>query len=170
MKLQKNKKGFELNNLYGFVLMLVMIGLIIGVGVLILDKFSTAVYLDETVTNESVVTPANRTGINLVHNRLSKFISFVNLSGDAYPGENYTVDLVAGTINITYNNTQCWTGQTCYASYEWYNYGSTAVTALNNSRAAVTPIASTWLTLIVTIVVLAIILTIVIRSFAVKGR
>jgi len=93
MKIKKNKKGFELQNLYGFVLMLVMIGLIIGVGVLILDKF-------------------------------------------------------AATSNLS----------------------NATIEALNDTRDAITPIASTWLTLIVTIVVLAIILTIVIRSFAVKGR
>ncbi len=93
MKLTKNKKGFELQNLYGFVLMLVLIGLIIGVGVLILDKF-------------------------------------------------------AATSGLT----------------------DTTISAINDARDAITPIASTWLTLIVTIVILAIILTIVIRSFAVRGR
>ena len=89
----KGKKGFELQNLYGFVLMLVLIGLIIGVGVLILDKF-------------------------------------------------------AATGGLT----------------------DTTISAINDARDAITPIASTWLTLIVTIVVLAIILTIVIRSFAVGGN
>ena len=50
--------------------------------------------------------------------------------------------------------------------------GVTAVagTAINNTRDAITPIASTWLPLIVTVAVLAIILTLVIRSFAMGGR
>jgi hypothetical protein len=91
-KLIKSKKGFELGGLYQFVLMLVLIGMILGVGVLILDKF-------------------------------------------------------AATSSIT----------------------STAATAINDTRDAITPIATTWLPLIVTIVVLAIILTIVIRSFAQTG-
>lgn len=43
---------------------------------------------------------------------------------------------------------------------------STAGTAINNTRDALTPIASTWLPLIVTVAVLAIILTLVIKSFA----
>ena len=170
MKLQKNKKGFELNNLYGFVLMLVMIGLIIGVGVLVLDKMSTTVYMDRDVINESVVTPTNNTAVPLLRHDLVTFTSFINLSGEAYPAANYTVNLAAGNLTPLYNTSECREGDTCYASYTWRDYGSAATVALNNSRAAITPIASTWLTLIVTIVVLAIILTIVIRSFAVKGR
>ena len=41
-KLLKSKKGLELNQLYQFVLLIVLVGMIIGVGVLTLDKFSTA--------------------------------------------------------------------------------------------------------------------------------
>lgn len=47
---------------------------------------------------------------------------------------------------------------------------STASTAVNNTRGALTPIASTWLPLIVTVAVLAIVLGIVISSFSGKGR
>ena len=79
----------EVGGLYQFVLLLVLVGMIIGVGVLVLDKFSTS------------------SGVT-----------------------------------------------------------STASTALNNTRAEIATIASTWLGLIVTIAVLAIILTLVIRSFA----
>lgn len=43
---------------------------------------------------------------------------------------------------------------------------ATAQTAINASRDAISPIATTWMSLIVTVVVLAIILTIVIQSFA----
>lgn len=47
---------------------------------------------------------------------------------------------------------------------------ATAGLAINNTRDALTPIASTWLPLIVTVAVLAIILTLVIRSFAGQRR
>lgn len=79
----------EIGELYQFVLLLVLVGMILGVGVLTLDKFST-------------------------------------------------------TSSIT----------------------STASTAINNTRAEIATIASDWLGLIVTVVILAIILTLVIRSFA----
>ena len=83
----------EIGDLKGIVLILVLVGMILGVGILVLDKF-------------------------------------------------------AATSGIT----------------------STAETALNNTRDAISPIASTWLPLIVTVAVLAIILTLVIKSFAMGGR
>lgn len=81
----------EIGDLYQFVLLLVLIGMILGVGILVLDNFSSS------------------TGVT-----------------------------------------------------------STASTAINATRDALTPIASTWLPLIVTVSVLAIILTLVIRSFAMQ--
>lgn len=83
----------EIGGLYQFVLLLVLVGMIIGVGILVLDKFSTS------------------------------------------------------------------TGVTAAASL-----------AINNTRAEIATIASTWLGLIVTIAVLAIILSLVIRSFGMGGR
>jgi len=79
----------EIGGLYQFVLLLVLVGMILGVGILVLDKFSSS----------SGVTSA-------------------------------------------------------------------ASTALNNTRAELANIASTWLGLIVTVAILAIILTLVIRSFS----
>jgi len=83
----------DIRDLYGFVLLLVLVGMILGVGVLVLDNFA----LSSGVT-------------------------------------------------------------------------STAQTAINNTRDAITPIASTWLPLIVTVAVLAIILVLVIRSFSAGRR
>ena len=79
----------EIGGLYQFVLLLVLVGMILGVGILVLDKFSSS----------SGVTSA-------------------------------------------------------------------ASTALNNTRTELANIASTWLGLIVTVAILAIILTLVIRSFS----
>lgn len=82
----------EVGDLYQFVLLLVLVGMILGVGILTLDKFSTS------------------TGVT-----------------------------------------------------------SAASTAINDTRDAIADISSTWLSLIVTVAVLAIILTLVIRSFAQRG-
>jgi len=82
----------EVGDLYQFVLLLVLVGMIIGVGILTLDKFAAA------------------TGVT-----------------------------------------------------------SAAATALNQTRDAIGDIPETWLGLIVVVGVLAIILTLVIRSFAQRG-
>lgn len=79
----------EVGQLYQLVLLLVLVGMILGVGILVLDKFGSS------------------------------------------------------------------SGVTAAAS-----------TTINATRDAISPIATTWLPLIVTVAVLAIILTLVIRSFA----
>ena len=88
-KLAKSKKGLEIGELYNFILLLVLTGMILGVGILVLDKF-------RNVT--SITAQANATILDMIN--------------------------------------------------------------------AITPIGSTWLPLVVTVVVLAIILTLVIRSFS----
>ena len=44
----------ELNKLNGFVLLIVLVGMILGVGVLIMDQFGTATKDSTSVVNESV--------------------------------------------------------------------------------------------------------------------
>lgn len=83
----------EVGSLYQFVLLFVLVGMLVGVGVLALDKFSTA----------SGVTSA-------------------------------------------------------------------ASTAINSTRTEISNIATVWLGLIITIGVLAIIITLVVRSFGGRGR
>ena len=79
----------EVGELYQFVLLIVLVGMILGIGILVLDKFS-------------------------------------------------------GSSGIS----------------------DTASSAINSTRDSLTPIATTWLPLIVTVAALAIVLTLVIRSFA----
>lgn len=81
----------EVGELYQFILLIVLVGMILGVGILAIDKFSTS------------------SGVS-----------------------------------------------------------SAASTALNNTRTELGNIASNWLGLIVTIAVLAIIITLVVRSFAMR--
>ena len=92
--MKPNKKGVaDLGGLYQFVLLLVLIGMIMGVGILVLDSFYG------------------------------------------------TTGLSAG-----------------------------ALAAIGNTSSSIGSIAITWLPLLVTISVLAVILTVVIRSFVVRGR
>ena len=83
----------ELKDLYNFVLLIVLVGMIIGVGVLTLDKFSTS------------------TGVS-----------------------------------------------------------ATASSAINSTRTEIANISTNWIGLIVTVSILAIILTLVIRSFGAGAR
>lgn len=62
-RLQKHKKGLELNQLYQFVLLIVLVGMIIGVGVLTLDKFSTSSGVTATASSAINSTRAEVAGI-----------------------------------------------------------------------------------------------------------
>lgn len=48
MKMLASRRGLEINQLYQFVLLIVLVGMIIGVGVLTLDKFSTSSGVTDT--------------------------------------------------------------------------------------------------------------------------
>lgn len=88
-----DKKGMQIGDLYSVVLMLVLVGLILGVGILVLDKFAA------------------------------------------------TNGITGGALN-----------------------------AIQNTTAAITPIASDWLPIIVTVAALAIVLALVLRSFSGRAR
>lgn len=103
MNLFKGKKGMQINELYGVVLLLVMVGMIVGVGMITLGNLRSQV----------------ETGLT---------------NATAFGGE----DGAAYTINATNVN--------------------------------ISDITVTWLPLIITIAALAIVLTLVLRSFAGAGR
>lgn len=68
----KNKKGaMELGGLYSFVLLLVLVGMIIGVGVLVLDKFAATSGLTDTAelainNSRDAITPIASTWLPLI--------------------------------------------------------------------------------------------------------
>jgi len=152
----------EVKQLEGFVLLLVMLGLIIGVGILVLDKFGIAVkdstvVLDENVTTVSGVgTPANDdiTSLQNCYDAVNESILIVdrecNLSGS-------TLILVNGSV-----------GSSIVELNYTYDKDSTSTTTVGHVNTSIGTIASTWLPLVVTIFILAIILTLVIRSFVTK--
>jgi len=152
----------EVRQLEGFVLLLVMLGMIIGVGVLVLDKFGDAVQDDTTVTNETVTITANVgqlandeiVSIQSIGNKTTVMTNWVDT------GINWTE-----SGGISFNNTA---GE-LYFNYT-YEADSTATTAVGNVNTSIGTIATTWLPLVVTIVILSIILTLVIRSFVIKKR
>lgn len=63
-KLKNSKKGMELNSLYSFVLMLIMVGILIGIGVTVLTRFADTRY-SGAVINETVMLNLNTTAANL---------------------------------------------------------------------------------------------------------
>lgn len=58
-----SKKGMEIGQLYQFVLLIVLVGMIIGVGVLTLDKFSTSSGVTATASSAINAARAEVAGI-----------------------------------------------------------------------------------------------------------
>lgn len=153
----------RMNDLYPFVFLMLSIGVLLGIGIVVLDVFSDAVKDDYTIVNESIVI-AGRTG-STANDEVSAVTYFGNSTYHCTPPDpvclNYTEDGVV-TTNTTFANA---TYQITYT----YDRDTAGTTALGNVVTAVSPIASTWMPLIVTVFVLAIILGLVIKSFT-DGR
>lgn len=160
----------ELDNLPKIILVIVLSAMLLGVGVLSLDKFGDAVKVSAGVTDETIVISGG-TGTTS-HDEVTAITAFSNLTGEAI------ADL---TDNITSLN---WTEETGVIFVEptnfpdgvdylinyTYDSDSAGTDAMDSSLSAVSPIASVWIPLIVTIAALAIILVLVIKSFGGQRR
>jgi len=161
-----NKKGEGMQALYSWILMFVMIGMMIGIAVLVFQKFGEAAYSNTAVVNESITYPADTVNVTFAHGNITSFTSVINASSAAVPSANYTLYTTDGKLRSDSTNGTCYDGLTCYVSYSYDEYNTKTAQALADMVSATTPLASTWLPLIITVLVLAIILTIVIASFA----
>lgn len=156
------------NTLLAFILLLVLAGMLMGVGVLTLDKFGRAT----RTTTTAISTEKNfSTGSSL------------DLA-DSYCLSVTSIDNGTNTFSLTTYNVSLSNADGCVFAYSpiaacalplcniTYTYGAEtkSATATTNVIDSITPIASTWLPLVVTVVILAIILTIVISSFAFGDR
>lgn len=157
----------EFKDLYPFVLMLVMIGMLLGIGILVLDNFrTTGTGVSTAITNESFVMPAaNATGTSLAHGNITAFTYVLNSTGDTCDATDYTITLASGAVLNTGQPKGCHNGTTVYAYYTYTDYNNAAATSMVNTRNAIATISTSWLPLIVIVAVLALILGLVIRSF-----
>lgn len=158
----------EAKEVMELTLILILAGMLIGVGVLTLDKFSAAVYDSHTVTNETIVWPANTTTVNLTYGNVSALIDIFNASGDTIPSTHYNFSADYGMFTAWDNTSYAADGDNVGVTYTWMDFDSQAALALEGGRDATSGIATTWLSLIVTIAVLAIIMTLVIQGFGAR--
>lgn len=158
----------ELNNVARFALVILLIGMIVGIGVLILDRMSTspALYNDVTIANESVSWGAPQTNRSLAHGNITTFTKVANIAGTAYGSGNYSINTSAGILTVLSNTTGIGSGATVYVYYEYEDRNSEATQALGAARDALAELATSWMGLIVLIGALSVILVMVIRSFS----
>ena len=152
----------EYEKIYPFVLLVLLVGMVLGVGILVFDKFGTATRESSSTINESITLTAaagqttytNVTSISFFGN-----VTNTSDSGELVLGEDINFSdsgvittnskLVNGAYNISYG----------------FTVGNAAYDALIDTGTELGTIATTWLGLIITIFVLAVIMFMVIGSF-----
>lgn len=156
---KKAQQSFKI--LPAMILLIVVIGMLTGVGVLLLDKFGTAVKTTENIFTENVTLTAgagNFANDELVtfsecfDDRNSSILTTAQCNSTNLPAGEVTVTTVLAIDAILVNYT--------------YKADSFTTTNLGFARDAVADIAEDWLALIVTILVLALILGLVVGGFA----
>ncbi len=172
--LSKDKKGQEIGveKLYSFVLLIVLVGMIIGVGIITLDKLSSTTFYKGIGYNDSVAVTINST-VNLDFGNITKVIAVWNGS-TILPTNCYTINTTEGYF-IWYNQTIDFSGsigdclandtENFYAIYDYKNFATATRDATAAVSAEVSNIATDWIGLIVTVFILSIILFFVVRSF-----
>ena len=158
----------EWKNLQAFALMMVLVAMIVGVGIITLDKFGAATYEDLSIVNESF-TWMNGTTITLTFHNMTAFSRILNENATQVNADNYTVNLTYGTVWLM-NDSVCPNGITCYAYYTTRNYETPAKAATRSGMTSIAAINNTWLSLVITIGVLAIILGLVVAGFVSRSR
>ena len=153
----------EFKELPQAIITIVIIGLVIGIGVIVLDQFGAAAKESTITLNESITiashtgTPTNDDIISIQYfNNLTTFVisnnettsTILNITGQ----DKDTVVLGGGFIDGVYN-----------ISYT-YDADSEASIAADSTRDAVDDFV-TWLPVIIIIIAAAIILGLVMRSF-----
>jgi len=151
----------DLNDIAPAVMAMLVIGILIGIGVVVLDEFGSAVKDDTSVVNETLTT-ASGTG-TLTNDDLTSLSAFkfendtaVYINGNVSTATNVNVT-TAGVVKTSLSDGKYNTSYT-------YEADSEATTALFGTRDATDDFV-TWLPVIIIILAAAIILGLVMRSF-----
>ena len=156
--------AYDMKNLFGAIVIIVTLSLLVVVGLIMLDTFGDNVK-DSTGVTDEAVTVASGT-FTTANNEVTSVQAFFNATGEivaliSAADFNWTEESGVVLLNSSYDDG---------ASGDWlinytYDKDSTTTDALDDSRGAIGAINSTWLALLITIVILSVILGLIIRSF-----
>ena len=156
----------EIGELKNIVLMFVLVGVLLGIGILVLDSFSGSVKTVTAATDQNVNVSSGVA--TLSKNQCKEITAVINNSvGDA----SYSISFYNVTLT---NKPTCAISANLPVGYKYnitYNYyvNTTSSLAADQVSGAITTIPSTWMALIIVVVMLSIVLTLVIRSFSMGG-
>ena len=158
----------EAKDLTALVLIVILTGLLLAVGMVVLDKFQRAARTTGTRV-DTAINLSGVTGSATLTKTYCLAVSSVDNATNSFSLTTYNVTLAnADTCAITATNIPCSVPK-CNVTYT-YGITNDAATSLLDVNTAIAPIASTWLALVITVAVLAVILGIVMTSFMVGNR
>lgn len=164
-----NKKGIQLNQAFGAVLILVLVGVLVVIGIYLVSSMNNSFPLSSaTVTNESG--SVNETGYVLANISSCRatnpvITQVINVTGSKIlVAANYTLD----TTTWTLTNNSAETFPSVYISYT-FDYGGTTCEAASTT---ITQFSGypTLVGLVGTIIFLGIVIGVLVGAFAFGGR
>lgn len=170
-----NKRGVGLGDLYPAVILIILVGLVIGIGIFVLNQTSDAISsTDIAVVNESMVF-TNGSGLQVATAAdcgASNFVitSVWNNSDGVIPTSNYTFSSV-GTL--TAGDGSIYEDVPANVSYTYKgtrDTSSTGACGVMSTTSTATGTLADWIAVIVVVLAAAIVLGIVISSFGNKGN
>ena len=152
--------------------MIVLIGLVVGVGVLLFDKFSTVSSIETFVVQTTdEITALNNTNVSLTgYDIIADPTNISHINGTDLTNfvGNWTVNNGSDGVLATFQlRNETWDAVNLNITYT-YNKKTPTYFVLKNMTAGLAPIGSSWMPLIITISILAIILTMVMSAFVMK--
>jgi hypothetical protein len=152
----KNKKGQALAGVPTLVVSFVLIGLVVAVSVVVLDKFATTLLvetsiLNQTFTNGSALTNTPVVSASAVYCNKTFALASANwsLSGDI----------------ITVLSTEA-KGCTTYSADYIYDADTKSTTALDNTVTSVSGITTDWLPILVIVAIVGVLLALIMGAFS----
>lgn len=163
----RDKKGVGLNDLYPAIITIVLIGMVLGIGIFVLDETSRAISSEAfAVSGENVNVTRAGTAVNTAG--LCGFsdmavTAVTNLTGSLIGAGNYSATAGTGTISnatATVTPTSWLINYTYQGSAAGSNYCSSIITASTGIGTF-----ADWIAVIVVVLAAAIVLGIVVGSF-----
>jgi len=170
-------KKAQIGNLQGIILTLIVVGILIGVGFLIFDEFKTNLRTETgRVNNETLTTVGNVNSVERISSNIysiSCFDSFKPLqvtnftSGTLIGSDNYTYSSNGTIWYIGVSNTAGFNNSNWNVTYT-YAYGREGCGGIEDVEITATTI-TTWLPIIVILLVVGILLVIVFNVLPSSG-
>jgi len=154
----------DFKEMYPVIAILIFTGVLLGVGLLVLDSLGTSVKDSTSLVNESVAI-AGAAGTT-ANDDVTAVAYFGNSSISCTPADTGCVNVTSGGVISTNSSFANGTYQISYT----YDADSTATTTVSSVSSALSPIGSTWMPLLVTVIALAIVLGLIMRSFGASRK